>query len=254
MNAFTAPSLVGNRLGNRHSSTPLMVSTSLRRAPITPGAISDSDWPLAGSRRPDTQDPHTLGHAVGGAGDHHSAVAVTDEDHLPQILKPQQSGDITDVAVQVDIRPDEVESVREAGQTRGIYVMSLSPQHLGDRPVAAAAVTTAMYQHVRCQGVSPSVCGDDSVPQCHSPLCRNHFRELGRSDRSRRTRRGWHVVPRLLCRCESRPLGHTVSKVLSQPAIHGVESFAPRLPDTVVAERPDPGVAAGRLGEVDDVR
>lgn len=61
-------------------------------------------------------------------------------------------------------------------------------------------------------------------------------------------------MPRLMCRCESRLVGHAVSKVLSQCAIHGVESFAPHLPDTVVAELPDPGVAAGRLGEVDDVR
>ena len=46
--------------------------------------------------------------AIGNSGDHHAAVAVTDQDHVGEILIPKHAQDIRDVRVQIDVGPQQV--------------------------------------------------------------------------------------------------------------------------------------------------
>ena len=46
--------------------------------------------------------------AIGNSGDHHAAIAVTDQDHVGEVLIPKHAQDIGDVRVQIYVGPKQV--------------------------------------------------------------------------------------------------------------------------------------------------
>src|ERR1700733_6653084 len=116
---------------------------------------------------------HALRGAIGGAGDDHPTVAMTDKDHLIQILVPQQLGDFFDVKVQVDLGAQQMEEFPHSGQGGCVHAGPLSPQQLSDSLIAPAPVPAAVYQYVGRQCASPSRYGVALMPRCASLLRRS---------------------------------------------------------------------------------
>jgi hypothetical protein len=52
---------------------------------------------------------------------------VTDEDDLPQILIPQQSHDVADVALEVDVGPHQMGSFGKPRQSRRVDKVAMCP-------------------------------------------------------------------------------------------------------------------------------
>ena len=90
-----------------------------------------------------------LGRAIRDPGDHHAAVAVTDEDHVAQIVVVHDGDDVVDVGVEVDAGVQHVRAFAEAGQRRCVHVVPRVAQQPGDALVAPAAVRAAVDENVR---------------------------------------------------------------------------------------------------------
>jgi hypothetical protein len=66
---------------------------------------------------------HAVGSTVGGPGDDHATVAVTDQDRVAQIFVLQQGDDVVDVAVEVDTGAKQVRALCQTRQRRGVYLV-----------------------------------------------------------------------------------------------------------------------------------
>ena len=73
---------------------------------MTGPAMSMSDWPCARGGGVEVDEAARPGRRQRsrGAGDHHAAVAVPDQDDIVQVPVEQQLNDVVDVGVEVDVR------------------------------------------------------------------------------------------------------------------------------------------------------
>jgi hypothetical protein len=86
---------------------------------------------------------------IGDAGDHHAAVAVADQDHVPQVLVVEHRHHVPDVGVEVDLRAQQVRPLPQSGQRRGEHLVTRRPQPRRHPAVAPAAVGSTVDQDVR---------------------------------------------------------------------------------------------------------
>jgi len=97
----------------------------------------------------------TVGRAVRGAGDHHAAIAVPDENDAVQILEMEQFHDVFDVAIEIHTAAKEVLPFTKSGQRWGVHLVSLSAQQARYGLIAPAAVPAAMNQNICRHSSSP---------------------------------------------------------------------------------------------------
>ena len=94
------------------------------------------------------QAPDAVRHRVGCARDHHAAVAVSDQDHVSQVLECEHRCNVLDVTVQIHISIQQVGPLAQAGHGRCVDDVSLRLQDAGYSLVAPAAVAATMHEHI----------------------------------------------------------------------------------------------------------
>ena len=75
-----------------------------------------------------TSPAYPISRAVADAGDHHSAVAVPDEDHVVQVFEVQHGDDVADVQVEVDVGAQQVRPLAETGERRRVDLVARGAQ------------------------------------------------------------------------------------------------------------------------------
>ena len=127
--------------------------------------------------------------AVGDPGDHHAAVAVTDEDHVDQVAVTNEVDHLVDVGVEVDAGVDEVGALADAQQRRRVDLVAGVAER-PDHPVPAPrAVSASMNEDVgrhlaasrrSALGASPGqqAAGDDQPLDLVRALADHHERRV----------------------------------------------------------------------------
>src|SRR5204863_63307 len=82
--------------------------------------------------------------ALRDSRDHHAAVAMADEDHVPQVLELEHRDDILHMRVQVGVGARQVRALADAGERWREHLVAGRAQQWDDLPPAPAAVPAAV--------------------------------------------------------------------------------------------------------------
>ncbi|GAA1844885.1 hypothetical protein GCM10009836_25480 [Pseudonocardia ailaonensis] len=102
--------------------------------------------------------------AVGGRGDDHAGVAVSDEDDVGEVVVEDGGGDVLDVGAQVDVGAEQVRRVAVAGQGRGQDAVAVGPEQWDDPLPGLAVVPRPVHED---EGAGSGFDG-----RCHGPNAR----------------------------------------------------------------------------------
>ena len=105
----------------------------------------------------------TCGRLGGGAGDHHAAIAVTDEDRVLELVHVQEPGDVVHIGREVDLGTRQVGAVSEPGQARREDQVPRLPQQARHPRPAPPTVPGTVNEDER------GVCGHDGQKLARSP-------------------------------------------------------------------------------------
>ena len=108
-----------------------------------------------------------LRYPVGDGGDHHAAVAVTNQDDLAQVFELDHRHDVGDVGLEIQVVAVQVGALTQSGQRRSEHVVATRAQAVGDPLPGPSAVPTAGDEQIgrhgarlrrtrRCSAVIPA--------------------------------------------------------------------------------------------------
>jgi hypothetical protein len=88
-----------------------------------------------------------LRHAIGGAGNHHAAVAVAEQHHAIKLLRLEHADNVLDMRLEVYRGAGEVRPLPEAGEGRRVDLVTGAAQQGRQALPAPAAVPRAVDQN-----------------------------------------------------------------------------------------------------------
>src|SRR5581483_4752051 len=91
-----------------------------------------------------------VGNFIAHSGNHHSAVAVPDENHFLEMLIFQHIHNIVDVRVQIDGWVGKVRALAKASKCWRKHLVSSRTQERSHTLPAPTTMPRAMYKSIRC--------------------------------------------------------------------------------------------------------